>query len=389
MDEPKSNFDNAEFLDHFRLNTDPFSSGRKDLRFFHSFNLNANQPLTAEQTIVYIQFVLNAAGANHQIIIEEKTHQEVFRLSTGRVDQIRAIMDRALHKAFKDRTRIITKKYVEDAFIDVPKRWRNVFKSLTFNSAIIKIIIAAVLFGLIGTALVFWRGKGEKTQILKPEPIPPVTKKENIQTPESSPAGMPEPLPSLHNTDEKPVQYTDDKLIEFLTAYNLEIYEQLFLTAIFSENFNDITDRIYNETGMMLIHFSSLPAIVEKQYHIYEKILLNPVHIRFFLFWKPSLMISKYENGIKGPKIRQLQTMLQKIDLYHHEIDGIVDTKLTRSLIRFQRRNQLEQTEFPDITTLFFLTILSESVPDIADFPEPMSDNQIQSGPATSFTNSR
>jgi len=52
--------------------------------------------------------------------------------------------------------------------------------------------------------------------------------------------------------------------------------------------------------------------------------------------------------------------MLQKIDLYPHEIDGIVDNKLTRSLIRFQRRNQLEQTEFPDITTLFFLVTLSE-----------------------------
>nr|WP_320014027.1 peptidoglycan-binding domain-containing protein [uncultured Desulfobacter sp.] len=351
MDEPKSNFDNAEFLNHFRLNTDPFSSGREDLIFFHSFNLNANQPLTAEQTIVYIQFVLNAAGANHQIIIEEKTHQEVFRLSTGRVDQIRAIMDRALHNAFKDRTRTITKKYVEDTFI-VPKRWRNVFKSLTFNSVITKIIIAAVLFGLIATALVFWSGKGEKTQSLKPEPIPPVAKKENIQAPE--------PLPTLHKIDEKPIQYRDDKLIEFLTAYNLEIYEPLFLKAIFSENFDDISDRIYNETGMMLIHFTSLPAIVEKKYHIYEKILLNPVHIRFFLFWKPTLMISKYENGIKGREIRQLQTMLQKIDLYHDEIDGIVDTKLTRSLIRFQRRNQLEQTEFPDITTLFFLTILSE-----------------------------
>jgi len=359
MYKPKSNFDNAEFLNHFRLNTDPFSSGREDVRFFHSFNLNANQPLTAEQTIVYIQFVLNAAGPNHQIIIEEKTHQEVFRLSTGRVDQIKAIMDRALHNAFKDRTKIITKKYVEDAFI-VPKRWGNVFRSLTFNSIITKIIIAAVFFGLIGTALVFWSGKGEKTQSLKPEPIAPLTKKENIQAPKPSPAGMPEPLPTLHNTDEKSIQYRDAKLIEFLTAYNLEIYEPLFLTAIFLENFDDITDRIYNETGMMLIHFTSLPAIVEKKYHIYEKILLNPVHIRFFLFWKPTLMISKYENGIKGLEIRQLQTMLKKIDLYHDEIDGIVDTKLTRSLIRFQRRNQLEQTEFPDITTLFFLTILSE-----------------------------
>lgn len=360
MDEPKSNFDNAAFLDHFRLNTDPFSSGREDLRFFHSFNLNASQPLTAEQTIVYIQFVLNSAGANHRIIIEEKTHQEVFRLSTGRVDQIRAIMDRALHNAFKDRTRIITKKYVEDAFISVPKRWRSVFKSSTFNSAITKIIIAAVLFGLIGTALVFWRGKGGKTQFFKPGPIPPVTKKENMRAPEPSPVSMPEPPPALHNTDEKPVQYTDDKLIAFLTAYNLEIYEPLFLTAISSENFNDITDRIYNETGMMLIHFTALPAIVKKRYHVYEKILLNPVHTCFFLFWKPSLMISKYENGMKGRKIRQLQTMLQKNDLYHHKIDGIVDTELTRSLIRFQRRNQLEQTEFPDITTLFFLTILSE-----------------------------
>jgi len=360
MDEPKSNFDSAEFLNHFRLNTDPFSSGREDLKFFHSFNLNPNQPLTAEQTIVYIQFVLTAAGANHHIIIEEKTLHEVFRLSTGRVDQIRAIMDRALHNAFKDCTRIITKKYVEEAFI-VPKRWRNVFKSLTFNSVITKIIIAAVLFGLIGTALVFWSGKGEKTQIfIKPEPIPPVTKKQNIQAPEPSPASMPEPLPTLQDTDEKSIQYTDEKLIEFLTAYNLERYEPLFLTAIFSENFDDITDKIYNETGMMLIHFISLPAIVKKQYHIYEKILLNPVHIRFFLFWKPTLMISKYENGIKGPEIRQLQTMLQKIDLYPHEIDGIVDNKLTRSLIRFQRRNQLEQTEFPDITTLFFLVTLSE-----------------------------
>ena len=102
-------------------------------------------------------------------------------MSTGRVDQIRAIMDRALHNAFKDRTGTITKKYVEDTFIAVPKRWKNVFKSLIFNSVITKIIIAAVLFGLIAQPWSFGAAKERKRQFLSRSQYHPSPRKKTYR----------------------------------------------------------------------------------------------------------------------------------------------------------------------------------------------------------------
>lgn len=374
MSAPKDS--QTELFDHFGFNSLPFGSGKADLQFFQLFSLDTTLPLTADQTIVYIQHVLNDAGSDHRLVIEEDAYQEIYHLSRGSIDQIKTIMNRAIQRAFENRTTVIGKSYIGDVFIDAPKG-KTGRKALKANTAIPITIAAAVFICLIGAVLLFWKGNGQKAPETKPGPATAITQK----NPEPGPAPLgseekktepasvitkkdnlpiQEPLPAEETRDQDQDTEVDEQVLDFLAAYNLEKYEPLFSTAIITEKFNTVTSTIYNETGLMLIHLSSIPDAVKTRYRILEKLILTPFHRRFFLFWKPSLVISKYKTGVKGEKIRQLQAMLRKLDLYEPRINGVVDAELTRALIRFQRRYFLEQTGSPDVSTLFLITELTD-----------------------------
>lgn len=334
----------AEFLDHFQLKTDPFSSGQEDLGFFDTFSLDSSQPFTFEQAIVYIQFSLNAAGSDNKITVEEGAFQALYGLTTGHIGRTKTIMDLVLHKAFKDGAWVINKAYIEDAFMDLPQE--NDTKRPGIK--IIGLILIALVIS-IGLILLVFKGNDEKGR-----------ESTNVSRPAVSSKPQPPRTSLSYPAPEKAFQYSDKQVMDFLTAYNLEAYEPLFFSAIVSEDFRAVSKKIYSETGLMLIHFTVLPPMVKNQYDILKKILLNPVHTRYFLFWKPSIVVSEYENGVKGKSIRRLQILLKKQGLYNSRIDGIVDTELTRALIRFQGQRFLEQTGIPDSITLFFLTALSQ-----------------------------
>lgn len=244
---------------------------------------------------------------------------------------------------------------------------RHAAKKTYVNTATRVMTVAAVLFGLIGTALVIWNTREDDPRpVKKPEPEMVITRKIHIPDPLDS--TRPDSRTAADNTPSgsekvvtKQITHADDPVMQFLLAYGLQKYQALFAEAILSDNFDDIGRKIRDETGQVLMQFDSMPVIVKNRYHILETVLVNPTRFRFFLFWKPSLSISDYQNGRKGKKIQQLQMMLQKIDLYDHDIDGIVDTRLTRALIRFQRLYSLEQTGRPDTPTLFLLTAVSDS----------------------------
>ncbi|THB81411.1 MAG: hypothetical protein D3926_02340 [Desulfobacteraceae bacterium] len=240
--------------------------------------------------------------------------------------------------------------------------YKEFLKHFRLNTASLILIAATILIGLIIMALVFWAAQKSAPPESKPEMV--VTKKIPIQGQAHSSRTLPLPeetiqkpvFPVAKKKEEPPAE----PLAAFLKAYKLQKYEASFSEAILSENFEEITRKIYKETGLMLIHLKSIPAAVENRFPTLEKLLLNPVHTRFFLFWKPTVYVSTYEDGYFGEEIKHLQIMLNKIDLYHHNIDGVVDARLTRSLVRFQRQHLLEQTSFPDPSTLFLLTVLSE-----------------------------
>ena len=106
--------DDIRMLKHFQLETNPFSPGMDHSSFFEIFHMNPAQPFTFDQTMVYIQFLLNEAGPDHQIVIKEEAHEALYRLSDGRFGQINTLMDQALRKAFTDRTQTIGQRHVED-----------------------------------------------------------------------------------------------------------------------------------------------------------------------------------------------------------------------------------------------------------------------------------
>ena len=353
-------------LAHFQLETNPFSPTLDHSSFFEIFHMDPAQPFTFDQTMVYIQFLLNEAGPDHQIVIEEKAHEALYRLSDGRVEQINTLMDQALRKAFTDRTQAIRQRHVEDAIFkeslsaDMDSDRHNMengVKTSRPGNAVPIIGVAILLLGLAGAVWLFRDNKQSPMIEKKTVPTKSVTQETLKQTPKPS---KPTAVPAPEKKAPKRALLSDDRVRNFLAAYNLQAYERLFSDALYDENFEEVTRQIYNETGLMLIHFTTLPPTFKKKYHILDKLLINPVHIRYFLFWKPAPVIPAWEYGVRGKPIQQVQAMLKKIDIYRGEIDGVVDVELVRAIVRFQGQNLLEKTGSPDPTTLFFLTALSQ-----------------------------
>lgn len=358
-------------LAHFKLETNPFAAGLDIFRFFEIFNMDPAHPFSFDQTMVYIQFLLNEAGPDHQIIIEEAAHEALYRLSNGRVGQINTLMNQALGRAFTDHIQIISPHHVEDMgdeydifeealAEDVDRNGLKLGDGAKISKPGHAVPIVAFAIVVLGLACVFWLfWESQQTQPLeKKTDLPKSAIQEPLkQTPESS---NPTVVPAPEKKIGEGVRHSDERVTNFLAAYDLEVYERVFFDALYDENFEKITQQIYNETGLMLIHFTALPPSFENKYHILDQLLINPVHIRYFLFWKPSPVIPAWRYGAKGKSIQQVQTMLKKIGIYQGQIDGVVGLKLTRAILRFQRQNLLERTGTPDPTTLFFLTALSQ-----------------------------
>lgn len=366
----------TRLLEHFQLESNPFSPRLNHSIFFEIFHMDPAQPFTFDQTMVYIQFLLNETGPDHQIVIEEEAHEALYRLSDGRVGQINTLMDQALRKAFSDRTQVISQRHVEDMGDENAIAEDEIFKeSLStdedsehhkIKSGVkipkpgntVPIMVVAIL--LLGLACGVWLLGGskqsptlrKKTDAAKSATQEPLKKTQKPSTPAN--------VPGSEKNAAKRAIHSDERVANFLAEYNLQAYERPFSDALYDENFEEVTRQIYNETGLMLIHFTTLPPTFKKKYHILDKLLINPVHIRYFLFWKPAPVIPAWEYGASGKPIQQVQTMLKKIGIYQGAIDGVVGVELVRAILRFQGQNLLEKTGKPDTTTLFFLTALSQ-----------------------------
>ena len=337
-------FNDAEYLEHFGLTTDPFFPGQDDFQFFDNFNLDPDQPMSADQVKVYIQFVLNAAGADHRIVIEKQAQEELYGLTRGRVDQINTTMDQALRRAFSDRTCLITSRHLSDRFTPAPMGKLKA-KHPAPGKGLRILVMAILCIGLAGAAWMYWKNR--------PEPERLVTKK--IHLPDAF--SQPETLPSGDGPGRDLTRY--EPVVKFLAAYDLMVYEKALSKAILTENYQGMTQKIFEETGKMLICLSSVPDAVKQEYPILETLSLDPFQNNFLLFWQPGFLIPEYKEGIRGEGIRKLQVMLKKVGLYHGGTSGVADIELTRALIRFQRHYFLEQTGTPGPAALFLLTVLS------------------------------
>ena len=82
---------------------------------------------------------------------------------------------------------------------------------------------------------------------------------------------------------------------------------------------------------------------------------------RFFVFWRPKLLVRQFYYGYQGPEIRKIQQMLAKFRLYHDYMDGIVGKNLMKAIVEFQKQMGLRITGYPDQDTLFLMCNMKET----------------------------
>lgn len=347
--------------------------------------------LTRAQIDSYIQFKLNRAGDNGRISIEKKALDKLYKLSFGNFRRINIIMDQALHHAFMDQTLTVKKKYVDDVFIEEPAEESSARRSL-FVSFILVFLIMIAGWGIGG--FLFYRFNIQPLdRTADVAPPPEIVIRKAIPRPAAHPAGNGSepvmgiaPRSDLHSQADAPDDSAafsppstagsqapthrlaggdntsaDDPVLKFLLAYHLEEFHSAFSQSLESGSIEEISRQIYSRTGLELIRLGDLPEKIENQYHMLAIDTGMPTKTTHYLFWKPSIVIPTYFQGYRGKEIKTLQTMLRQLKLYDYNIDGIVGVKSTRSIVSFQEQFGLEVTGYPDASTLFLLTRLTDT----------------------------
>ena len=148
------------------------------------------EPLTREETSLYVEHRLRVAGALGEVI-DSKGKKEVFRLSQGVPRLINVICDRALLGGYAQESRIITKRLIRRAAAEVSGEVAGPSVARRYSMAAIIVAVAVV------AASVWYASE----QVLPPETAadvsaqsatlpPPVTEAEipiEVTTPEASP----------------------------------------------------------------------------------------------------------------------------------------------------------------------------------------------------------
>jgi hypothetical protein len=166
------------------------------------------------------------------------------------------------------------------------------------------------------------------------------------------------PIPSASLPDKKKARIktaVPDSVISFLSAYGLESFAIKFQQAQANNNFTDIRDTIFDQTGYQLIKLNTLSNLIRKKYDILSSIDQDNQTPEFYLFWRPRLKIIKFYSGYRGEEISDLQKLLAEFHLYNYNIDGIVGQIIMKSVKIFQTQNNLPVTGFPDPETIFLL----------------------------------
>lgn len=360
-------------------------------------------PLTYEELKNYILFKLNAAGNQGTIVITSGAYKKINRYSQGNFRKINVLMDRCLYVAFLHNSTNIDESVVDMAEKDLNPTERYGGNPIPRYAALFALFILLVIAGstlypdLISTAFYQTTEKlahstatvntvaksthpsGEKVVSSEKIPLPSeprdndtATEKESAsesaptkivhgKSPESVTAKV-EPAPekpSVPNTlkeergsDLPPVP---DALSEFLAYYNLSAYEDTFFSAMKTNRFKDITEKIYEETGYQLVLLDRLPEKVKKDYAVLDFISSKARKEIFCLFWKPTIRITKFYPSYRGEEILQLEALLRTHKYYTYYLDGTVGARLMKAVSSFQKEQELEVTGYPDQTTVFLL----------------------------------
>ena len=306
-------------------------------------------PLTHDELKNYILFKLNAAGNQGTIVITSGAYKKIHKYSRGNFRKINVLMDRCLYVAFLQNSTNIDESVVDMAEKDlnpVERYGSNPIPRYVASFALFMILITAgiVLYSDLITGIFHQSAEklayskatvntmarstnqlGEKvipsekiplpsehhsndtamqkapepTKIMSEKsPVSAIAKEEEVSE-KSSVSHTPK---GEGVTDPAPVP---DALSEFLAYYSLSKYENSFFTAMKTNRFKDITDKIHEETGYQLVLLNRLPEKVKNDYAVLDFISTKAKKEIFCLFWKPALRITKFYPSYRGEEIRQ------------------------------------------------------------------------------------
>jgi general secretion pathway protein A len=329
-------------------------------------------PLTSEELKNYILFKLNAAGNQGTLVITSGAYKKIDRYSRGNFRKINVLMDRCLYVAFLQNSTTIDKSVVDMAEKDINPAERYGGKPIPRYAAYFVIFMILLIAGsalypdLIST--VFYKtteklahSKATVNTVAKianpsGEKVVPSEKASVSDAAPTTIAPEKSPVSAIAKEEQAPeVPPVPNALSEFLAYYDLSTYEDSFFTAMKTNRFKDITDRIYEETGYQLVLLDRLPEKVKNDYAVLDFISSKARKEIFCLFWKPTIMITKFYLSYQGEEIRQLEALLGSHKHYTYYLDGTVGARLMMAVSSFQKVQGLAVTGYPDQTTVFLL----------------------------------
>lgn len=320
-------------------------------------------PLLMDELESYLFFKLNLSGSNGQIHVSRPAVKAIFRLTHGNLRQINILMDRCLYAAYLAESTALTKKIVKEAYQDIhplnePGKSRR--KPVLVSAYIILFLIFVFYSGSIYLPsaieqLSFIPSVSEKQVAPNTgsEKLPLIQSILEIPPIQKLPCPILQKPPELHASIQ--TDHFSSQVSSFLKAYQLISYEIKFLHAIHTNNFQEISGQIYDQTGYRMIRFKGLPAGIKGRYDVLVRNTSQSDEKEYILFWHPDPEIDNFYYGYQGDEIRSLQRILKELSLYQYEQDGIVGREVLRGLVSFQKQWDLPITGYPDEKTLFLL----------------------------------
>ncbi|MCD6296521.1 MAG: AAA family ATPase, partial [Deltaproteobacteria bacterium] len=318
------------------------------------------RPLNVEELKNYLLFKLNAAGNQGKTTVKNSAVKKIHKLSKGNFRQINTLMDRCLYAAFVRNTTEISKDIVREAYRDLsPDRPSMLKRPLSWGVATLLILVilgGATYFGFFRMTVsdsvrnLFFRPSTSVLQSNKE--MPPANE---------GPADYQALRDSRQTTLYASPQKIEKKIAvpvpiaDFLSIYGLSEYGESFIKALENQQFQEISETIYEQTRYRLIRLDYMPDRVRQKYGVLAYPSGPEGKETFFLFWQPKLRFDKFYYSYRGEKILELQEMLAIDRFYRDQLDGIVGRNLMKAIIDFQKKMGLPITGYPDERTIFLL----------------------------------
>ncbi len=292
-------------------------------------------PLNIEELKNYLLFKLNAAGNQGKTIIKKGAISIVHKLSKGNFRQVNKLMDRSLYAAFLHNTTELSRGIVKEAYLDLSPNKSSFQKNplIWCSSGVLTVSMAIFIAFYVANLNTSFTGQVANA----------------IQSPV-----LHELKPPMIKTPAKGVS-TPAAVSSFLRAHQLAQYQTSFSKALKRDRFSEISNTIFEQTGLQLIKLENVTEHIRNHYGVLAYPSSITGKMTFYLFWRPQLLLSGFFHGYQSEEIKRLQVMLRTLQLYHDRLDGIVGRNLIRAVTLFQKQAHLPATGLPDDSTLFLL----------------------------------